>query len=123
MDSGFPRRVAIVDDNAQIRAVLRELVHTETDARVVAEADDGDHAAAAVAEGRAELVIVDYRMARVDGIEATRRILARCPTVKVVAYTSTADISVADGFLEAGAMRHFDKTDIDGLVACLRELC
>ena len=115
-------RVTIVDDNAQIRALLRTLVETETGARVVGEADDGDHAAQAVLEAEADLVIVDYRMERVDGIEATRQILATCPTARVVAFTSADDEAVAAGFLAAGAVRHFDKAQIDELIAFIREL-
>jgi CheY-like chemotaxis protein len=57
-------RVLIVDDNREIRGLLRELLTAEVSAVVVTEVDDGDQAAQAVAELRAELVIMDYRMAR-----------------------------------------------------------
>ncbi len=54
-------RVAIVDDKPDVRALLGELMTLETSAVVVAEAEGGEHAARAVAESQAELVIMDYQ--------------------------------------------------------------
>jgi len=109
-------RIALVDDNAQIRLLLRTLFESHPGCTVVGEADDGDTAAQVVAESNADLAIVDFHMARVDGVEATRRIRQACPSAEIVAYTSTSDSSVAAAFLAAGATRHFNKTAIDDLV-------
>lgn len=115
-------RVAIIDDKADVRALLRELLTLETSAIVVAEADDGEHAARTVTESRAELVIMDYHMPRVDGVEATRRVKAVSPSSWVVAFSSAADGSVAAAFRQAGAAAYFDKSQIDALVAYVRLL-
>ena len=113
-------RIAIVDDNADIRMLLRKLLEAATSDTVVAEVDDGDGAAQAVARSHPDLVIVDYHMARVDGVEATRQIKAVAPSVEIVAFTSTDDEAVVAAFLGAGASRHFDKTAIDDLLAYIR---
>jgi DNA-binding NarL/FixJ family response regulator len=115
-------RVALVDDNTQIRQLLRTMLESETTGTVVAEAEDGDVAAATVSESHADLVIMDYHMARVDGVEATRRVKRARPSAEVVAYTSTDDRAVAAAFLEAGASRHFNKTAIEDLIAYIQTL-
>jgi DNA-binding NarL/FixJ family response regulator len=115
-------RIALVDDNANIRSLLRELLEIKTSGTVVAEVDDGDGAAQAVAESQPDLVIVDYHMARVDGVEATRRIKAVRPSAEIVAFTSTYDDAVIAAFLAAGASRHFDKSAIDDLLEYIRGL-
>ena len=118
--SGRGLRVAIVDDKADVRALLRELLTLATSAIVVAEVDDGEHAAQAVTDSQAELVIMDYHMPRVDGVEATRRVKAVAPLSHVVAFSSAADDTVASAFGQAGAAAYFDKTQIDELVSYVR---
>ena len=115
-------RVAIVDDRREVRALLRELLTVETSVIVVAEAEDGEEAAQAAAESQAELVIMDYHMPHVDGVEATRRVKAASPSTHVVAFSSAAGDAVASAFAAAGASAYFDKTQIDELVVYIRAL-
>jgi len=109
-----------VDDKADIRRLLRQLLETVTSSTVVAEADDGDVAAQTVATSDADMVILDYHMPRVDGVEAARRIKSVRPAVEIVAFTSTADEAVVAAFLAAGASRHFDKAAVDDLLTYVR---
>src|SRR4051812_21906449 len=102
-------RIALVDDKADIRRLLRQLLETVTSSTVVAEADDGDVAAQTVATSDADMVILDYHMPRVDGVEAARRIKSVRPAVEIVAFTSTADEAVVAPVLAAGARPPFDK--------------
>jgi DNA-binding NarL/FixJ family response regulator len=118
----FSLRVAIVDDNRVVRELLRKRLAEDTSAVVVAEVDDGEHAARAVAESHAELVIMDYQMPGVDGVEATRRVKAAAPMSQVVAFSSAADDAVATAFKAAGAAACFDKTQIGELVTYVRSL-
>ena len=69
-------RVLLADDQALVRGGLRKIVDTETDMQVVAEAVDGLDAVDAAARSKPDVAVVDIRMPRLDGIEATRRILA-----------------------------------------------
>src|SRR6476660_4725405 len=100
-------RVLLVDDDALVRAGLRIILSSAEDLEVVGEADDGAHAAAAVREHRPDVVLMDIRMAEMDGITATAalRRLDSPPHV-IVLTTFQADEQVmsalcagASGFL------------------------
>ena len=69
-------RILIADDQALVRAGFRMILDAEEGIDVVGEASDGDEAVALAAEIQPDVVLMDIRMPQVDGIEATRRILA-----------------------------------------------
>jgi DNA-binding NarL/FixJ family response regulator len=69
--------VLIADDQALVRGGLRKIIEGETDMRVVAEAGDGYDAVEAAARAKPDVALMDIRMPRLDGIEATRRIVER----------------------------------------------
>ncbi|WP_448811902.1 response regulator [Agromyces bauzanensis] len=96
-------RVLLVDDQAMVRQGLRLLLELGG-IEVVAEASDGAEAVAAVATHRPDVVLMDLRMPGVDGIEATRRIVADDPAARVIALTTfDLDEHVA-AVLRAGAV-------------------
>jgi DNA-binding NarL/FixJ family response regulator len=70
-------RLLIADDQALVRAGFRKILESEPGLAVVAEADDGLAAVDAAARSRPDVVLMDIRMPRLDGIEATRRIVER----------------------------------------------
>jgi DNA-binding NarL/FixJ family response regulator len=82
-------RVLICDDQALVRAGFRKLLEAEPDIEVVGEAADGEQAVALAQRRAPHVVLMDLRMPRVDGIEATRQILARATdTPKVLVLTT-----------------------------------
>ncbi len=96
--------VAVVDDQARVRAGFRMILEIEPDLAVVGEASDGEAAVALVESTHPDVVLMDVRMPGVDGIEATRRILAdpSCPTRVVMLTTFDMDEYVYAA-LQAGA--------------------
>jgi DNA-binding NarL/FixJ family response regulator len=103
-------RVVLADDQEMVRAGLRMLLDFQPDLEVVGEAADGLEAVAVVARTRPDVVLMDVRMPRCDGLEAARRILAADPDVAVVVLTTfDEDASLAEA-LRAGVSGFLLKT-------------
>jgi len=96
-------RVLIVDDQAVVRAGVARILGPADGFEVVAECDDGDQVPAAVAEHRPDVVLMDVRMRRVDGVAATRALAATGSGPPVLVLTTFDDDDVLWGALEAGA--------------------
>ena len=81
-------RILLVDDESLVRAGLRTILESAEDLRVVAEAEDGSQVLDAVAGHRPDVVLMDVRMPRVDGLEALRRVMAAPEPPPVVMLTT-----------------------------------
>ncbi|WP_284351402.1 response regulator [Roseisolibacter agri] len=113
-------RVMTVDDHPIVRAGIRALIENEADMTVVAEGGDGAEAVALFEAHRPDVVLMDLRLPRLDGVGATRAIVAAHPAARIVALTSydgDADIYRA---LDAGACGYLIKdmlgTEVVGAV-------
>ena len=95
--------VLIADDQALVRVGLRKILESEPETEVVGEASDGEDAIAAAGRLRPDLVLMDIRMPVLDGIEATRRIVAAQPATRVLILTTFGLDSYVYDALRAGA--------------------
>ncbi|MFE1594403.1 response regulator [Nocardia sp. NPDC058705] len=81
-------RVLVVDDQELMRSALRMMVQSQPDLELVGEAADGNEAVAAVRAHSVDVVLMDLRMPKLDGIEATAIITAEQPRCRVIALTT-----------------------------------
>jgi two-component system response regulator NreC len=102
-------RILIADDHTIIRSGLRLLLEQQSDFTVVAEANDGREAVELVARHKPAVAILDIGMPQLNGIEATRQILAAEPTTQVVILSMHADEGYVLRALKAGARAYILK--------------
>lgn len=110
MASETPIRVVLADDHAVVRKGIREFLEGAPDITVVAEATNGREALQAVAEHHPDVAVLDIQMPEMSGIEATRRIKARYPDVRVLILTAYDDDPYVFALLQAGAGGYVLKT-------------
>jgi DNA-binding NarL/FixJ family response regulator len=104
-----PIRVLVADDQAVVREGLMTLLGAAVGIEPVAAAADGEEAVALAARHRPHVVLMDLRMPRLDGVEATRQIRAAQPDTEIVVLTTYADDQSILGALQAGARGYLTK--------------
>jgi DNA-binding NarL/FixJ family response regulator len=104
-----PVRVLAADDQRVVREGLAMLLGLLPDVEVVGTAADGEEVLALAAQLRPDVILMDLRMPRMDGVEATRRLRERDPAIKVVVLTTYADDRSVIDALRAGALGYLTK--------------
>ena len=102
-------RVVLVDDHAVVRSGLAQLLGGVDDIDVVGQAGTGEEALGVVRETRPDVVVMDLQMPGVDGVEATRRLLAEELGCEVLVLTSFSDHARIVAALDAGAVGYLLK--------------
>ncbi|MGA3185154.1 MAG: response regulator transcription factor [Candidatus Dormibacteria bacterium] len=110
-------RVLIADDQTVVREGLATLLAAMEGVEVVGSARDGEEAVSLAALRRPDVVLMDLRMPRCDGVEATRRLTAEQPEVRVVVLTTYADDASVFAALQAGARGYLTKDAGAGEIA------
>lgn len=113
--------VLVVDDHRLVRVGLSTLLSAISDVEVVGEAANGAEAVSAAAQRSPDVVLMDISMPVLDGVEATRQIVAADANTRVVALTSFSDDRRVSDILAAGAVGYVLKdTEPDELIAAIR---
>jgi DNA-binding NarL/FixJ family response regulator len=116
-----PIRVLLVEDNQVFREALELLLGLRTDIEVVASVAEGSAAAGAVREHKPDVVLMDYRLPGIDGVQATKAVRDASPDVAVVCLTASANLREVDALFEAGAVACLSKDqELDEIVAAIR---
>jgi two-component system, NarL family, response regulator DesR len=104
-----PIRILLVEDNEVFREALELLLGLRADIEVVASVGDGTEAVPACLEHDPDVVVMDFRLPGIDGVQATTAVLEACPEARVISLTGAADEREVEALYEAG------------VVACLRK--
>jgi CheY-like chemotaxis protein len=116
----LPSRVLVVDDSATMRSIVRKILAGSRFRMEVAEASEGIAALKQIASGRFDVVILDYNMPGLNGVETLSEIRRLSPQVSVVLMTSAPDQAIADRARAVGAVaflrKPFYPSDIDTVI-------
>ncbi len=114
-------RIVLVEDNEVFREALELLLGLRSDLEVVAAVGDGGDAVPACREHSPDVVLMDYRLPGLDGVQATAALREACPQVAVVCLTASANLRQLEALKEAGAVACLSKDEeLDDIVAAIR---
>jgi DNA-binding NarL/FixJ family response regulator len=118
----MPIDVVLVEDNDIFRATLELLLDVTPDVRVVASVPNGEAALDVCPRVEPDVVLVDYRLPGLDGVETTAAIRAVCPQASVVVLTATAETGEIAALFEAGAVACLTKDrELEDIVKAIRQ--
>jgi DNA-binding NarL/FixJ family response regulator len=121
MNTNHEIRLVLADDHAVVRSGTRELLEQQPDFRIIGEAANGEEAVQLAADLNPDVLIMDVRMPKMTGVEATRKIKATYPHVKILVLTAHDDDEYVFALLQAGANGYLLKTaEIEELVRAIR---
>jgi DNA-binding NarL/FixJ family response regulator len=116
-----PIRILLVEDNEVFREALELLLGMRAELEIVASVGDGSEAVAACAKYRPHVVLMDYRLPSMDGVQATAAVRRAHPEIAVVCLTASANAREIEALYEAGAAVCLTKDqELDEIVAALK---
>jgi DNA-binding NarL/FixJ family response regulator len=119
--AAVPIRVLLVEDNQVFSEALELLLGLQEDIEVVGAVSEGQKAVEVVLEHHPDVIVMDYRLPGIDGVQATRAVRAAAPAVAVVCLTASANLREVDALYEAGAVACLSKDqELDEIVAAIR---
>ncbi|HEX5469410.1 MAG TPA: response regulator transcription factor [Gaiellaceae bacterium] len=120
--AGNPIEVVLVEDNDIFREALELMLGVTPDVRVAASVGDGESALKICPELRPDVVLLDYRLPGLDGVETTAALRAASPETAVVVLSAAAELGEVQALYDAGAVAFLTKDrGLDEIVGAIRE--
>lgn len=114
-------KILIADDHGILRAGLRTLLKAEPQLEVVGEAENGEEAILLAEQLKPDVILLDMSMPNLNGIETTRRLLAKLPQTKVLILTAHEDYGLVRETIQAGAAGYIIKRAAESeLISAIR---
>jgi two-component system response regulator DesR len=115
-----PIRIVLVEDNQVFREALELLLGLRSDLEVLAAVGDGGDAVPVCREHAPDVILMDYRLPGLDGVQATAAVREACPNVAVVCLTASANPKEVEALYAAGAVACLTKDrELDDIVAAI----
>jgi DNA-binding NarL/FixJ family response regulator len=115
-----PIRVVLVEDNQVFREGMELVLGLRSDIEIVGTAEDGTEAVELARELRPDVVLMDYRLPGMDGVEATAAVMAAYPDAAVIGLTASANVRERQALTDAGAVECLSKDDdLEEIVAAI----
>ena len=114
-------RILLVDDHVPIRITLRRMLTSYEDVHVVGEACDGKQAIELVPLYQPHVVLMDFYMPRMNGVEAARLMKEHWQEIAIIGLCVALDTSITDAFLKAGALAVISKDQVDHLYSTIQQ--
>jgi DNA-binding NarL/FixJ family response regulator len=105
-------RILITDDYADWRRQVRLLLQAQPEWQVISEASDGLDAIEKAQDLKPDIILLDIRLPKLNGIEAARRIQRLSPTSKIIFLSQNKELDIVRAALDTGALAYVRKTDI-----------
>lgn len=121
-DSAMGTRFLIVDDNEIVRRGLRGILQTNPKWEVCGEAADGVAALELLEKSRPDMVILDFQMPGINGLETARRMLAISPRLPIVLFTQHASADLAKHSKDVGIRAMVSKTETLSMIEIIEAL-
>jgi DNA-binding NarL/FixJ family response regulator len=116
-------KVILADDHHIVRSGIRQLLESEEDIQVIAEAGDGEEAKSVIQQHKPDVAVLDIQMPKASGIEVTRWVRAQLPEIGVLILTAYDDDPYVMAVLQAGANGYVLKTaKTDDLIQAVRDV-
>ncbi|MBE0535768.1 MAG: response regulator [Phycisphaerae bacterium] len=120
-DGGTKLRILVVDDHSMLRQTMAVRLRREPDIEIAGEAANGVEAIEKARQVRPDVILMDCNMPRMDGVEATRRIHAELPRIRIVGLSMHEDGDRAKAMLDTGASGYVNKTaSLEELLKAIR---
>jgi DNA-binding NarL/FixJ family response regulator len=120
----LPIRVLVAEDHPILRKSLSRFIDSQEDFTIVGKAADGVAAVRAALTLKPDVVLMDYSMPRMNGVEATRQISQSNPEIVVIGFSMHEEGPAEQAMLAAGAVSHISKSQsTKELLAVIREFC
>lgn len=117
-------RILVVDDHDMVRMGLMRMLADVEDFEVIGEAKTGEEALSMARSLHPNVILMDVKMPGIGGLEATRRILAGDPEIKIIAVTAISDDIFPERFMSVGAFGYVTKgAHFDEMVRAIRAVC
>lgn len=114
-------KIVLADDHGLARGYVKDLLSDEQDLEIIGEASDGVEAVELTARLKPDILVTDFKMPRLNGIEVTTRIRQLSPDTRVIILSLYGDKAYVDSALKAGAQAYvLKKFSADGLTDAIR---